>query len=148
MGLFFLSQGSQNHRNTVFQSVISPLKAAHPRWPATTRYIFQGACQAGRGHLLGRRRASCALGTYSFCPPAAVGTSARAPACSTSTPAVAAAVRAALQAKIPPVCGYIINARPHQLPAGHLFYMPICHLGRHRARVQHQYARRRRQTLA
>ena len=78
-------------------------KAAHPRWPATTRYIFHGACQAGRGHLLGRRRASCALGTYSFRPPAAVGTSARAPACSTSAPAAAAAVRAALHADTPRV---------------------------------------------
>ncbi len=70
----------------------------HPRCPATTRYIFQGGCQAGRGHLLGSRRASCALGTYSLCPPAAVGTTARAPACSTSAPAAAAAERAALRA--------------------------------------------------
>ena len=69
----------------------------HPRCPATTRYIFQGGCQAGRGHLLGSRRASCALGTYSLCPPAAVGTTARAPACSTSAPAAAAAERAALR---------------------------------------------------
>ena len=73
-----------------------PSGSAHPRCPATTRYIFQGACQAGRGHLLGRRRASCALGTYSFRSPDAVGTSARVPWCNTSAPAAAAAVRAAL----------------------------------------------------
>ena len=79
-----------------FYQFWKPSEGAHPRCPATTRYIFQGACQAGRGHLLGRRRASCALGTYSFCSPDAVGTSARVPWCNTSAPAAAAAARAAL----------------------------------------------------
>ena len=32
-----------------------------------TRYMRQGACHAGRGHLLGSRRARVALGVYSFC---------------------------------------------------------------------------------
>ena len=39
-----------------------------------TRYMRQGACQAGRGHLLARRREMAAEGVYSFWPPAAVGT--------------------------------------------------------------------------
>ena len=47
---------------------------AYPRWPEITRYRRHGACQTGRGHLLGRRRAMAAEGVYSFCPPAAVGT--------------------------------------------------------------------------
>ena len=46
----------------------------HPRWPLMTRYIFQGACQSGRGHLDAIRRASCALGMYCCCSPVAVVT--------------------------------------------------------------------------
>ena len=41
--------------------------SSHPRWPEITRYMRQGACHAGRGHLLGRRRASVAEGVYSLC---------------------------------------------------------------------------------
>jgi hypothetical protein len=33
----------------------------HPRWPEMTRYMRQGACHAGRGHLLPRRRDTAAL---------------------------------------------------------------------------------------
>ena len=100
----------------------NPAEGAHPRCPATTRYIFHGACQAGRGHLLGRRRASCALGTYSFCSPAAVGTSARVPWCNTSAPAAAAAVRAAL---VLPVRG--LGVRP---------WGNTLHATEHRTRIQ------------
>ena len=32
-----------------------------------TRYMRHGACHAGRGHLLGSRRARAAEGVYSFC---------------------------------------------------------------------------------
>ena len=71
---------------------------AHPRWPATTRYIRHGACHAGRGQALDRRFASCALGMYSFFSPEAVGTSALLPWCTTSAPASACAFRFALRA--------------------------------------------------
>lgn len=42
-------------------------RPAHPRWPEMTRYMRQGACHAGRGHLLGSRLAMAAEGVYSFC---------------------------------------------------------------------------------
>mmetsp|Transcript_17015 Transcript_17015/g.50786 ORF Transcript_17015/g.50786 Transcript_17015/m.50786 type:complete len:223 (+) Transcript_17015:1232-1900(+) len=55
----------------------------HPKWPLMTRYSFHGACQAGRGHLEGMRRATAAEGTYACWPPPAVGTTAPPPACRT-----------------------------------------------------------------
>ena len=70
---------------------------AHPRWPLMTRYIFQGACQSGRGHLDAIRRASCALGMYSCCEPDAVVTTAFCPACRTSACCCCRAFTAALR---------------------------------------------------
>lgn len=46
---------------------LQSMAGAHPRWPEMTRYMRHGACHAGRGHLLGSRRAIAAEGVYSFC---------------------------------------------------------------------------------
>ncbi len=65
-----------------------------------TRYIFQGACQSGRGHLDAIRRASCALGMYSCCAPVAVVTTASCPACRTSACCCCRVFTAALQQQV------------------------------------------------
>ncbi len=86
-------QKTENTRHAVHMCC---LKDSHPRWPAITRYSFQGACHTGRGHLLGMRRATAAEGRYSSLPPPALGTTAPPPACSTIACAFCRAAAAAL----------------------------------------------------
>lgn len=86
-------QKTENTRHAVHMCC---LKDSHPRWPAITRYSFQGACHTGRGHLLGMRRATAAEGRYSSLPPPALGTTAPPPVCSTIACAFCRAAAAAL----------------------------------------------------
>lgn len=60
-------------RASVHDQTSAVAARTHPRWPEITRYMRHGACHAGRGHLLGSRRAIAAEGVYSFCTPGKVG---------------------------------------------------------------------------
>lgn len=46
--------------------VYDMLQGPHPKCPEMTLKSLQGGCQTGRGHLLGNRFATAALGAYSL----------------------------------------------------------------------------------